>query len=331
MKLQVPFVQLPLRFDAETLAREVLALGGDAWREHPQKFPGNFALPLVSVDGDPDSDAVAGAMRPTAYLERCPYLMQVLSRLGAVWGRTRLMKLSGQAEVTPHADDNYYWRERVRVHVPILTRPTVRFLCGDAEVNMKPGECWIFDTWRQHRVINGADDERVHLVADTVGSLEFWDLVSQGRAPGRPSPPDWSAGSLPPSTGAHPVLRYESVNAPDVMTPWELREHLNFLLRDLSPHPQAAAIHQLIGRFQTQWQALWSEYGTDRSGWPAYRQALATIDEAMEQVASDAEIVNGSKFLRVLRAMVLGVALADRPPGNADEPQWPQQAVSPGA
>ena len=54
MKLQVPFVQLPLQFDADALSREVLALGADAWREHPQKFPGNYALPLISVDGDPD-------------------------------------------------------------------------------------------------------------------------------------------------------------------------------------------------------------------------------------------------------------------------------------
>ncbi len=328
MKLQVPFVQLPLLFDADALAREVLALGSDVWREHPQKFPGNFALPLISAGGDPESDATAGAMRPTEHLGRCPYLMQVLARLGAVWGRTRLMKLSGQAEVSPHADVNYYWRERVRVHVPILTRPTVRFLCGDAEVNMKPGECWIFDTWRQHRVINAADDERIHLVADTVGSLEFWDLVSQGRAPGHSSAPNWSAQVVAPQAGERAALRYESVNTPDVMTPWELREHLNFLLRDLSPHPQAAAIHQIVGRFQTQWQALWSEFGTDRSGWPAYRQALNVIDRAIEQIAPDAEIVNGSMFMRVLRTMVLGIALADHPPANADEPQWPPQAAT---
>ena len=87
MKLQVPFVQLPLQFDADVLSREVLALGADAWREHPQKFPGNHALPLISVDGDPDSDSISGPMRPTAYLAQCPYLMQVLAGLDAVWGR----------------------------------------------------------------------------------------------------------------------------------------------------------------------------------------------------------------------------------------------------
>ena len=41
MKLQVPFIQLPLRFDADRLAAEIAAIGEDAWKPHPQGFPGN--------------------------------------------------------------------------------------------------------------------------------------------------------------------------------------------------------------------------------------------------------------------------------------------------
>ena len=327
MKLQVPFVQLPLQFDAAVLAREVLALGDDAWRPHPQKFPGNFALPLISVDGDPDSDSISGPMRPTAYLAQCPYLMRVLARLEAVWGRTRLMKLSGQAEVTEHADINYYWRERTRVHVPIMTRPTVRFLCGDAEVNMQPGECWIFDTWRRHRVINGADDERIHLVADTVGSVGFWDLVGRGRAPGHNVPAGWQARAVAADGNAPVALRYETVNVPLVMTPWELREHLGFLLRDLPQAPNLQAVHQHAAHFQIQWQSLWSEYGSDRAGWPAYRQALDGFDQAMEQLADGMLLVNGSVFLSALRAMIVSVALGDRRAATAEEPRLPAGAA----
>jgi hypothetical protein len=311
-------VQLPLLFDADALAREVLALGSDAWREHPQKYPGNFALPLIAVDGDPDSDAVAGAMRPTGYLEGCPYLVQVLGQLGAVWGRTRLMKLSGQAEVTPHADVNYYWRERVRVHVPILTRPTVRFLCGDAEVNMRPGECWIFDTWRQHRVINAADDERVHLVADTVGSVEFWDLVSRGRVPGR-AMPDWQAATVPPREEARPALRFESCNVPEVMTPWELREHLGFLMRDVEPDARLPQVHQVVNRFQTDGSRSGRNTAATPEDGPAYRAALDEFDHAIGECAGDLKIVNGTVFVRVLRAMVLSVALGDRGLATGDE------------
>ena len=74
MKLQVPFIQLPLRFDAARLAAEVDALGEGVWRPHPQGFPGNSMLPLVAAGGDPANEAFSGPMRPTPELERCPYL-----------------------------------------------------------------------------------------------------------------------------------------------------------------------------------------------------------------------------------------------------------------
>lgn len=142
------------------------------------------------------------------------YLTQVLSHLGAVWGRTRLMKLTGHAEVNPHFDVNYYWRTRmrVRVRVHVATRPTVRFTCGDDEVNMAPGECWIFDTWRKHRVINDADVERLHLVADTVGSDAFGELMRAGRMTGVPALPGWRADLVAPAPGLHAPPRLESTN-----------------------------------------------------------------------------------------------------------------------
>lgn len=328
MKLQVPFVQLPVHFDAARLLSEVSVLDDGLWLEHPLKFPGNFALPLIAVGGDPHSDAIAGPMRPTPALAQCPYLMQVLGRIGAVWGRTRLMKLSGHAEVTPHADISYYWRERVRVHVPIVTRPTVRFLCGDAEVNMAAGECWIFDTWRTHQVLNAADDERIHLVADTIGSDQFADLVRRGRAPGHGEFAGWQAESAAPRANANPALRYESVNVPMVMTPWELREHMGFLLGHVRPHPQLAVTQQGAARFLGIWHALWAEYGVDRAGWPAYREALDTFEAYMERVAVSLQLVNGAMFMNTLRAMILRVALADRgQAADAYEPRPPMPAT----
>jgi hypothetical protein len=329
MKLQVPFVQLPLRFDADRLAAEMHALGAAAWRPHPQKYPGNFALPLVSVGGDPDSDAIAGPMRPTPYLEQCPYLSQVLARLGAVWGRTRLMKLIGGAEVTPHADINYYWRDRMRVHVPIQTQPGVRFICGDAEVNMAPGECWIFDTWRPHRVINVADHERVHLVADTVGGETFWELAARGRAPGYGNIDAWRAEPFEGAGEPQAALIFESSNAPQVMTPWELRNHIEFILAHVAPHPQLGPVQQRASRFMANWHALWAQYGEDRAGWPAYRRALDGFLGDMEHGAAPLQLVNGMQFMSTLRSMVLGVALADRRERpTAEEPRVPADAAS---
>ena len=89
MKLQVPFVQLPVSFDAEALAREVAAIDDRHWRARAVGVAGNSALTLVTTDGDPDSDDLAGRMRATPWLEQCPLVMQVMASLGATWGRSR--------------------------------------------------------------------------------------------------------------------------------------------------------------------------------------------------------------------------------------------------
>ena len=109
MKLPVPFIQLPLLFDAGTLAREIGAFEEDMWRGHPSGMPGNSALPLVAVNGDPAlGDTLDGPMRPTPALQRSPYLQQVLASINAVIGRVRLMRLAGNAEVRTHIDTDYY-------------------------------------------------------------------------------------------------------------------------------------------------------------------------------------------------------------------------------
>jgi len=308
MKLQVPFIQLPVRFDAEVLAAEIAALGEEAWRPHPQGFAGNSALTLVTTGGDPDSDATTGAMQPTDYLRRCPYLMQVMASLGAVWGRSRLMRLSGHAEVTPHADINYYWRERVRVHVPILTQPTVRFACGEAEINMAAGECWIFDTWRMHYVVNDAERERIHLVADTIGGEGFWQLVAGGQSPGMPRP-GWQPQLLAPKPGVVPDLACEAVNVPTVMTPWELRFHLGFLFEESLPSPALGAVQQSAGRLIWAWQALWAQYGEDERGWPAYRRALEVFAHEVRPAAEAVQLRNRNGLWKVLNAVVVRTAL----------------------
>ena len=57
-------------------------------------------LPLLAVGGAPANESFAGTMMPTPELLRCPYLMQVMASFGATLGRTRLMRLAGQAEVS---------------------------------------------------------------------------------------------------------------------------------------------------------------------------------------------------------------------------------------
>ena len=108
MRLLRPFIRLPLAFDAARLAAEVGGFARAEWRPHPQGHPGNWSLPLIALDGDPGREGVAGPMRPTPQLTRCPYIRHVMAELGAPLGRSRLMKLDARAEATAHVDINHY-------------------------------------------------------------------------------------------------------------------------------------------------------------------------------------------------------------------------------
>jgi hypothetical protein len=310
MKLRARFLQLPILFDADRLAREVAAMPPGAWRPHPQGYPGNDALPLITTDGDPSSDARDGAMGPTPHLLAAPYLLQVLGALGATWGRSRLMRLSGAAEVTAHVDTDYYWREHMRVHVPIITQPTVRFRCGGEDVNMGPGECWIFDTWSVHSVHNDATRARIHLVADTVGGDGLLTLIESGRSPGEDKP-GWSPRPARPRQGPPPRLAYESRNAPTVMTPWELRDHLSFLMSELaSGRSEAGPVGQVLNRLRVNWQALWARSGDDETARPEYAAHLAQAWSRLEALNVDRlPLRNGIMLGRCLRALVFESAL----------------------
>jgi hypothetical protein len=54
MKLDREFIKLPLSFDSERMRAEVAAIAESDWRPHPQGNPGNSALPLIALNGDPN-------------------------------------------------------------------------------------------------------------------------------------------------------------------------------------------------------------------------------------------------------------------------------------
>ena len=311
MKLEHPFIQLPLLFDAPALAAEVAALGEAAWMPHPQGFAGNSMLPLLASGGDPADESFGGRMLPTPHLERCPYLGQVIASLDTVVGRTRLMRLSGHAEVKRHADQGYYWADRVRVHVPITTQPTVRFECEDVHTHMAAGECWIFDTWRQHRVLNDDTRTRIHLVVDTVGSDAFWAMVAAGRThEGRELGGRWAPRHVRPGEGVAPALRTESANLPVVMSPWELADRLRFLLAEAAPDASLDEARALTERFLRSWRHRWAEFGDQPAGWAGFRQMAEDFVQALERRVGRAALRNELMLAGAVSSIVRRIAVS---------------------
>jgi hypothetical protein len=272
MRLGKPLLQLPICFDAERLAAEVNALPPSAWMPHPQRIPGNEAVPLVSAGGGMNDD-LEGAMVPTEQLERCPYIMALMGELDGVWGRSRLMGLAAGSQVPPHVDVHYYWRTHLRIHIPVITNPGVLFTCDGETVHMAPGECWVFDSFAPHDVQNTGSERRIHLVLDTVGNEHLWDLVEQAYAGAEAPREPW----LPDDKAVANPLAFERWNIPNVMSPWEIRQHLGYILEHALPHEHLEHATKRLDRFATAWEAAWSQYGNSDAGFPVYRRLIDGI------------------------------------------------------
>ncbi|TAJ51135.1 MAG: aspartyl beta-hydroxylase [Nevskiaceae bacterium] len=309
MKLSQAFIRLPLHFDVGRMQAEVAALQSSAWVRHPTGFEGNSAARLITVDGQ-ESDAVGGEMRATPHLHQSPYLQQVLASFGTVWSRSRLMKLGPGAEVPEHSDLNYHWFHRVRVHIPIFTRPGVHFHCDGQTVHMAAGEAWIFDNWRHHRVQNATPLERVHLVADTTGSAHFWQLVKAG-VNGEPT-------RLVPYESARPVsVLMERYNSFRVMPPAEMDQLLRDLTADtISERGDSAAIGHFVGlidSFRADWRQLWSLYGDEDAGIEQYQRLVRALSERAQILSKGLQTrSNGLPTMLVLDARVLQHALSGK-------------------
>lgn len=304
MRLKQPFLKLPICFDAETLAAEVRALPASAWTPHPTGFVGNEAVRLVTPQGL-DTDDIDGPMAPSENLLRCDYVRQIMAEIGGVWGRSRFMGLAAGSEVPPHIDIHYYWRTHWRIHIPVITNPGVQFTCGDQTVHMKAGECWLFDSFLWHDVQNKGEEQRIHLVLDTVGGGLLPDLMQAAEA-GTAEP-----RLLQPRERSADGLIFERVNSPKVMSPWEMRCHLAFTREQAGTEPEVLKILDRVEHFVDDWATAWAQFGTDDQGRPTYERLLREVraDIAALGVAEIA-MPNEVALARMLEQLLFLMALA---------------------
>ncbi|MGH8363635.1 MAG: aspartyl/asparaginyl beta-hydroxylase domain-containing protein, partial [Gammaproteobacteria bacterium] len=296
MRLPTPFIQLPLCFDAARLQAEIGQFAESDWRVHPQGFAGNSALILVSRGGG-ENDDLAGEMLPSPRLERCAYLRQVLASFHTVIGRSRLMRLAPGAEVTAHTDIDYYWRERIRIHVPVVTDPQVQFQCGSSEIHMRAGDAWVFDNWRPHRVLNPSGITRIHLVIDTVGSAEFWRLVAAASA----SRDHVAATRIEFKPEEHAEIALERFNREPVAHPAAVRGMTQELIADLRSQaarsPAQAQVEQTLLDLANQWQALWAMHGPHASGHASFALLLERSLSSIAPAAADLRLPSNNAHL----------------------------------
>jgi len=313
MRLPRPFFQLPVIIDANRLKAEVAALPAEAWGAHPDRLTGNSAAQLISPGGV-ETETLHGEMLPTRWLAAMPYVRQILSSFGVVWSRSRLMRLAPGAGVPDHADINHHWYTRVRVHIPVVTWPEVRFHCGDEVVHMAAGEAWIFDNWRRHRVENKAPHERIHLVADTTGTSAFWRFACGAKPPRE----RWPTLAWQPKHDVQPMT--ESNQPSPVMPAAELQLLVGDLCAELVPSSangeRVGAFAMLMEGFVQDWRQLCGLHGVGGRGEAEFRKLVSSVHAAAKTLAEGLVMrTNGVSALHVLEARVLKhVVLGDPAP-----------------
>jgi hypothetical protein len=311
MRLPQRFYRLPVQFDADRLRAEVAALPPEAWVPHPTGDAGNFAVRLISVDGG-ENEQLNGVMQMTPHLERSPYIRQVLASFGVVWSRSRLLRLAPGAVVPVHADIHYHWFYRIRLHVPIVTRPEVQFTCDGERVHMAAGEVWAFDNWRLHQVQNPTDTERIHLVGDTSGNASFWELVSRsGKAAEHIQRHAYDA-----TQSASPLM--ERTLPRPVMPPAEMDLLILDMRSELVPEidtpdqrARLARYHALLLALGRDWRQLYSLHGEEPAGWKDYAELRDAMREQSQSLAPGLALrTNRVTAHRVLEARILRACLS---------------------
>ena len=307
MRLPRRFIKLPLSFDPTRLAEEISQFGEEEWRAHPQRFEGNSFLILVSTNGQ-ENDDFWGPMRPAPRLDKLPYFRQVLSSFNTVIGRARLMRLAPGAKVDYHVDGHYFWRDHLRIHVPIITDPAVEFHCESEQVHMAAGEAWTFDNWRGHWVVNGSDNARIHLVIDTVGSSDLWHMI-EGRS------------HAPRMIEFDPVadveMRFESYRGHPVVPTAEIRADLEQLLDDLEANEsvspdQITEVRSQTADFIHDWHSQWMAEGPTISGFPGFRAVLEKYRQTINRIPQNVALGSNGHSFRDAVSYTLEAALSLR-------------------
>ncbi|ABV35874.1 sec-C motif domain protein [Shewanella sediminis HAW-EB3] len=329
MQLENEFYKLPLTFDVERLKREVLQFDESDWAPHHEHFEGNSAIPLISVGGGFNNE-FKGEMSQTPALTRCSYIQQAIASFGEVVGRSRLMRLAPGSEVPLHCDINYHWHKRVRIHIPIVTEESVIFHCGEKQVHMAAGDCWIFDSWKHHKVINNSDCFRVHLVIDIIGSSRFWSMI-RDRSTTSPSvaAPHNPSHFLAYSNDRPTPLKTEKFNFPVIMSPSEIENltnelHSQVMAFSLNKADLAQEFIRIIKDFSLDWQELWSQFEAKKEGWPFYHQLRQrTLEQAsvFEKTVRVNEQTSAMKVLvHLIIAPSMSTELAQSAPSTVAEP-----------
>jgi hypothetical protein len=135
---------------------------------------------LHAIDGDPtkDHDDFDVELHKTPALKHAPLMEQIIDSLPGEKRRVRILQLAPGKRVFWHSDAWHSIDSKLlRLHVPIIRNDRVGFQISHQDCPWKPGELWYGDFSFPHRLQNGGDASRIHLVIDLVNNDAIRELL----------------------------------------------------------------------------------------------------------------------------------------------------------
>ena len=175
-------VRLQMDFDQERLLHD-LEIAKSQFRSAPQAgayHDGSWTgISLKAINGDYKNTLAMSFtnVEYTEVLDHCAYFKEILESLPFPVGVTRILFLPPGKKIGQHTDKGFSWEKGlVRLHIPIVTSPLVRFQIGSESVHWPAGQFWFGDFNQPHWLHNESDIVRVHIVMDCFVTEELLSL-----------------------------------------------------------------------------------------------------------------------------------------------------------
>jgi Aspartyl/Asparaginyl beta-hydroxylase len=180
-----PNLRLPLRFDRESLQRDLSLVAESEWFPHynERDYGGDWrGVALRSPLGQSRHLLVHGnSFSDTELIERCPYFRGLLESFACPLKSVRLLSLAPGSFIREHSDPNLGYEDgEVRIHIPVQTNSGVEFYSSGERLHLEEGNCYYINVDLPHRVNNRGSAARVHLVIDAEVNDWVRELFGRG-------------------------------------------------------------------------------------------------------------------------------------------------------
>ena len=175
MKENQPFLCLGIHPDFVNLLTETLRFDKNDWENYKgRKNTGGVAsaysdtIPLIYSPNHKSKELVYHDHFET-FADYIDSVVQIATMvLGVVSPhQAMLTRLRAGMEIGRHKDKGELTSRTHRIHVPIVTNESCIFTIEEESRHLRAGEIWMIDNVdRFHSVINGGQENRIHLIID---------------------------------------------------------------------------------------------------------------------------------------------------------------------